>query len=317
VKSVSFNFQDKEIDFVKHRKKFFIFSSAFTLLGIILLLTLGLNLGIDFESGSRVDLLAPETLTAEVVYEDFAQIGAGYTPDDVQLGGDNNEMASIGFIGVLSPNEIAEIQTYYQEKYGNEPSVSTVDPIIGRELARNALFAVLIASVGIIIYVTIRFELLYGIAAIVALLHDAFFIIAAFSLLQIEVNVPFIAAVLTIVGYSINDTIVTFDRIRENMKLAKRVKDFDDLAQIVNKSLVQTLARSINTVLTVVFAAAAIFIFGGEAIRSFALALLIGLVAGTYSSMFLASQLWLIWKAKQLNKKKFNVKQQPEGEPTI
>ncbi|MFC0561840.1 protein translocase subunit SecF [Halalkalibacter alkalisediminis] len=314
---MSFNFQNKEIDFVKHRKKFFIFSGAFTLLGVILLLTLGLNLGIDFESGSRVDLLAPNTLTAEEVREDFSQIGAGYTPDDIQLAGDNNEMASVGFIGVLTPTEIAEIQSYYGDKYGAEPSISTVDPIIGKELARNALFAVLIASVGIIIYVTIRFEFLYGVAAIVALLHDAFFIIAVFSLLQIEVNVPFIAAVLTIVGYSINDTIVTFDRIRENMKLAKRVKDFNDLASIVNKSLVQTLARSINTVLTVVFAAAAIFIFGGEAIRSFAFALLVGLVAGTYSSMFLASQLWLIWKAKQIKKNKFNAKQQPEGEPTI
>jgi preprotein translocase subunit SecF/SecD/SecF fusion protein len=312
---MSFNFQNREIDFVKHRKKFFVFSGAFTLIGIILLLTLGLNLGIDFESGSRVDLLASETLTAEAVEEEFAKLGL--LPDDIQLAGDNNEMASVGFIGVLTPGEITEIQAHFSAEYGSEPSVSTVDPIIGYELARNALLAVLIASIGIIIYVTIRFELLYGIAAIVALLHDAFFIIAVFSLLQIEVNVPFIAAVLTIVGYSINDTIVTFDRIRENMKLSKRVKDFEDLSKIVNTSLVQTLARSINTVLTVIFAAAAIFIFGGEAIRSFAFALLVGLVAGTYSSMFLASQLWLIWKAKQINKKKFNSQQQPEGEPTV
>jgi preprotein translocase subunit SecF/SecD/SecF fusion protein len=312
---MSFNFQNREIDFVKHRKKFFVFSGAFTLIGIILLLTLGLNLGIDFESGSRVDLLASETLTAEAVEEEFAKLGL--SPDDIQLAGDNNEMASVGFIGVLTPGEITEIQTHFSAEYGSEPSVSTVDPIIGYELARNALLAVLIASIGIIIYVTIRFELLYGIAAIVALLHDAFFIIAVFSLLQIEVNVPFIAAVLTIVGYSINDTIVTFDRIRENMKLSKRVKDFEDLSKIVNTSLVQTLARSINTVLTVIFAAAAIFIFGGEAIRSFAFALLVGLVAGTYSSMFLASQLWLIWKAKQISKKKFNSQQQPEGEPTV
>ncbi|WP_332694248.1 protein translocase subunit SecF [Halalkalibacter lacteus] len=312
---MSFNFQNRKIDFVKHRKKFFVFSGAFTLLGIILLLTLGLNLGIDFESGSRVDLLSPETLTTDVVEEEFAKLG--YSPDDVQLAGDNNEMASVGFIGVLTPAEITEIQAHFSTEYGNEPSISTVDPIIGHELARNALLAVLLASIGIIIYVTIRFELLYGIAAIVALLHDAFFIIAVFSLLQIEVNVPFIAAVLTIVGYSINDTIVTFDRIRENMKLAKRVKGFEDLAKIVNMSLVQTLARSINTVLTVVFAAAAIFIFGGEAIRSFAFALLVGLAAGTYSSMFLAAQLWLIWKAKQLQKKKRTSLQQPDGEPTV
>ena len=136
-----------------------------------------------------------------------------------------------------------------------------------------------------------------------------------FSIVQFEVNIPFIAAVLTIVGYSINDTIVTFDRIRENMTITKKVKTFEDLADIVNKSLTQTLGRSINTVLTVVFAAAAIFIFGGEAIRSFAFALVVGLIAGTYSSMFLAAQLWLFMKTKQLNKNKFQSTQvEPEGE---
>ncbi|TWI56270.1 protein translocase subunit SecF [Halalkalibacter nanhaiisediminis] len=312
---MNFDFHDRDIDFVKHRNKFFVLSSAFTLIGVILLLTLGLNLGIDFESGSRVEVVAPDTVTADEIREEFAQIGEGYVPDDITLGGDNNERASVGFIGVLGPEEIAEIQAYYNEKYGSEPNVSTVSPTVGQELARNALFAILFASLGIVIYVAVRFELTYGVAAIVALLHDAFFIIVVFSLLQMEVNVPFIAAVLTIVGYSINDTIVTFDRIRENLKLSKRVKSFDDLAEIVNKSLVQTLSRSINTVLTVVFAAAAIFVFGGDAIRSFAFALLIGLVAGTYSSMFLAAQLWLVWKAKQLKKKKFQP-QQPEGEPT-
>ncbi|MDV2685918.1 protein translocase subunit SecF [Alkalihalophilus lindianensis] len=314
---MSFNFQNREIDFVQHRKKFFMFSLSSMLIGVILLLTMGLNLGIDFQSGSQVEILSEEPLTAEIVEEEFAQIGAGYTPDDITLGGDRNELATARFIVVLDAGEIAEIQSHFAEQYGAEPNIGTVSPTVGQELAQNALISVLIASVGIIIYVTIRFEFLYGVAAIVALLHDAFFIIAVFSLLQIQVNVPFIAAVLTIVGYSINDTIVTFDRIRENMKLAKKVKGFDDLAAIVNKSLVQTLARSINTVLTVVFAAAALFIFGGEAIRSFALALLIGLVAGTYSSMFLASQLWLIWKARQLKKQKFKSKQQPEEEPPV
>ncbi len=262
---MSFNFQNKDIDFVKHRKKFFLFSGAFTIIGIIVLLTFGLNLGIDFDSGSRVDIMSNEPITEQELIDDFEQLGHNITVNDITLAGDNFEMASVRFVGVLDANEVAEIQSFYQQKFGSEPNISTVDPQIGRELARNALIAVAIASVGIIIYVSIRFEYLYGIAAIVALLHDAFFIIAVFSLLQIEVNVPFIAAVLTIIGYSINDTIVTFDRIRENMRLAKKVKGFDDLAAIVNKSLVQTLARSINTVLTVVFAAGAIFLFGGEA----------------------------------------------------
>lgn len=309
---MSFNFHDKTIDFVKHRKKFFMFSLSFALLGVILLSTLGLNLGIDFESGSRVDLMADEPLTQQQVEADFANIG--FNPNDVTLAGEQNQYASARFVVVLSATEIAEIETYFAEAYGHQPNVSTVSPQVGKELARNALISVLIASIGIVIYVAIRFQFLYGLAAIIALFHDAFFIIVVFSILQFEVNVPFIAAVLTIVGYSINDTIVTFDRIRENVNSAKKIKGFDDLAEIVNRSLTQTLARSINTVLTVIFAAAAIFIFGGEAIRSFAFALIVGLIAGTYSSMFLAAQLWLVWKAKQLDRNKFRSQPQPEGE---
>lgn len=309
------NFNEKTIDFVKHRKKFFILSLALTLVGAIVLSTIGLNLGIDFESGTRVDVVSTEPLTTEQVKEEFASIGEGYSPDDITLAGEQNEMASARFIGVLDADAVAEIQTHFTEVYGAEPNTSTVSPTVGKELAMNAFISVLIASIGIVIYVAIRFEWMFGLAGIIALLHDAFFIIVVFSIVQFEVNIPFIAAVLTIVGYSINDTIVTFDRIRENMNNTKKVKTFEDLADIVNKSLTQTLGRSINTVLTVVFAAAAIFIFGGEAIRSFAFALVVGLVAGTYSSMFLAAQLWLLMKTKQLNKNKFQSTQvEPEGE---
>ncbi len=312
---MNFNFQDKQIDFVKHRNKFFIFTLSYVVIGIILLSTMGLNLGIDFESGSRVEITSTESLTAEELNQHFEQIGAGYTPDDVTLAGEQNERASVRFIGVLSAEEIAEIQAYLTGLYGSEPSVSTVSPTVGKELARNALIAVLIASLGIAIYISFRFQFLYGAAAVISLLHDAFFVIAIFSLLQIEINIPFIAAVLTVVGYSINDTIVTFDRIRENVKNAKRIKGFSDLAAIVNTSLLQTLARSINTALTVAFAAAAIMIFGGEAIRSFAFALLLGLLAGTYSSLFLAAQLWVVWKGKQLKKQRFK-SANPEAKPT-
>ncbi|WP_169823080.1 protein translocase subunit SecF [Anaerobacillus alkalilacustris] len=300
---MNFNQNETKIDFVKHRKKFFIFSSLLILTGIILLSTIGLNLGIDFESGTKIELLANKSLTADLVTEKFADIDL--VPDNILLAGDRNEMAYATFIGVLSQEEIVAVQRHFNETLGADPNISTVTPTIGRELARNAFFSVIFASIGIIIYVSIRFELLYGVAAIVALLHDAFFIITVFSIVQMEVNLPFIAAVLTIVGYSINDTIVTFDRIRENLSYEKKVKGFDDLARVVNKSLVQTLARSINTVLTVVFAATALLLFGGEAIRTFAFALLVGLVAGTYSSLFIAAQLWLVWKSKSLQKKRF------------
>ncbi|MCT8139541.1 protein translocase subunit SecF [Anaerobacillus sp. CMMVII] len=302
---MNFNFGDSKLDFVKHRKKFFIFSALLVLTGVILLSTVGLNLGIDFNSGTKIELLSGETLTAEIVNNEFAEIGL--TPDNVLLAGDRSEMAYATFIGVLTQDEILKVQRHFNEQFGAEPNISTVTPTIGRELARNAFYSVIFASIGIVIYVTIRFELLYGVAAIVALLHDAFFIITIFSITQMEVNLPFIAAVLTIVGYSINDTIVTFDRIRENLSYEKKVRGFEDLARVVNKSLIQTLARSINTVLTVVFAAAALLIFGGEAIRTFSFALLVGLVAGTYSSLFIAAQLWLVWKSKSLQKKRFKI----------
>lgn len=311
-----FDFHNRNIDLVKHRNKYFFISSAIIIFGIILLLIRGLNLGIDFQSGSRVEISTPNTLTAEQIIDDFAQIGDGYVPDDVTLAGDNLEMAHATFIGMLSKEEVFEIQNYFTEKYGSEPSVSTVSPTVGRELARNALYAVLLASLGIGIYITFRFQFLYGLATVISLLHDAFIVIAAFSLFQIEINVPFIAAVLTVVGYSINDTIVTFDRIRENIKLSKRAKTFDDLAKIVNTSLLQVMSRSINTVLTVLFCVTAIYIFGGEAIRSFAFALLVGLTAGAYSSIFIAAQLWLVMKAKDIEKKKFRSKPNSEGQLT-
>lgn len=196
--------------------------------------------------------MAENQLTVEEVRTEFEELG--HDPKQLVLAGDNEEMAMVRFDKVLSQDEIAEVNNHFQELYGNQPSVSTVSPQVGQELAKNAVYAVLIASIGIVIYVAIRFELIFAITAIIALLHDAFFILALFSIFQFEFDITIIAAILTIVGYSINDTIVTFDRIRENLSLEKRVKSFKQLAHVVNKSLMQTLTRSFNTVITVVFA---------------------------------------------------------------
>lgn len=302
-------YQKRTIDFVKHQKKIFLVTVAYLAVGAIFLIAQGLNLGIDFESGSRIDIVSDNPLTTEEIASHFAKIGGGYEPDQITLSGEDNNVANVRFIDVLTKEEVAQIQTYFTEQYGHEPSISTVSPQVGKELARNAVISVLIASVGIMIYVAVRFQLLYGVAAVIGLIHDAFFIIMMFAVFQFEVNIPFIAAVLTVVGYSINDTIVTFDRIRENLKNAKKVKTYEDLVDIVNVSLTQTLARSINTGLTVLFAAAAIFFLGGEAIRTFSFAILVGLIAGIYSSLFLAAQLWLVMKGKSLKRRKTAVQE--------
>ncbi|MGM8214219.1 protein translocase subunit SecDF [Bacillaceae bacterium W0354] len=298
---VETKFFGKYFDIVKHRRKFFIISVLLIILGTGFLGTKGLNLGIDFLSGTRVQVVSDQTLTQEELIEEFQQLG--YEPEQVILAGDQNEQGMARFDTVLNKDEIAKINKHFEELYGFQPSVGTVTPKVGQELALNAVYAVLIASIGIIIYVAIRFEFLFAISAIIALLHDAFFMLALFSIFQFEFDITIIAAILTIVGYSINDTIVTFDRIRENIQLEKRVKSFKHLAKIVNDSLIQTLGRSFNTVITVVFAAVMLYVYGAQAITYFSFALIVGLIAGTYSSLFLASQIWLVWRGKSISQK--------------
>lgn len=288
-------------DFIKSRNKFFTASAVLIGLGLIALLVFRLNLGIDFASGTRVEVLSDNKLTAEQLKEELTKVDL--ETDDIVISGENNEIGVARFKGVLSKDEISELKSHFKEEFGAEPNVGTVSPTIGKELAKNAMIAIAIASVGIIIYVTIRFEIYMALAAIIALLHDAFFIVVLFSLTRLEVDITFIAAVLTIVGYSINDTIVTFDRMRENMEKKKRLKTPQDIADVVNTALRQTLGRSVNTILTVVITVMALLIFGSASIWNFSFALLIGLIAGTYSSIFIAAQLWYVWKNKELKKK--------------
>ncbi|MEH7390037.1 protein translocase subunit SecDF [Bacillus sp. JJ1503] len=288
-------------DFVKHRKKYFTFSGAILGIGLICVVMFGLNLGIDFTQGTRVELLSNKPITKIEVKEQLADLNI--ETDDIVISGANQEIGVARFKEVLTKDEIAELKAHFHEKLGAEPNVSTVSPTVGKELAKNGFISLLIASIGIVIYVTIRFEMYMAIAAILGLLYDAFFIIIFFSITRLEVDLTFIAAVLTVIGYSLHDSIVTFDRMRENMQKKKRIKTFEELADVVNSSLRQVMGRSINTVLTLLIAVLGILIFGSESIRNFSFALLIGLVAGAYSSIFLCAQLWLVWKGKELKKK--------------
>lgn len=304
----------REVNPVNHRKKYFIASSIMVILGAVSLLMFQLNPGIDFTSGSRIEVLAEKSLTTEQVKNDLAELNL--EAESVVLSGNNDEIAVMRFDTVLNEDtQIPQIKDYFTEKYGNAPNVSVVSPIVGEELVKNALYAVGIAIIGMIIYVAFRFEFFFAITAIIALIHDAFFVIAIFSLFKIEFDINIVAAILTIVGYSINDTIVTFDRIRENLIKKKRVKSAKELAVIVNRSLVQTFSRSINTTLTTMIAVLAFLILGAESITGFAIALAVGLIAGTYSSLFLASQLWLVWRSKMIKKKPvvFEKKKRTEG----
>ena len=289
-------------DFVKHRNKFFAFSLAITLVGILTLAFAGLHYGIDFKAGTTIDIVVGEPIEkakADQLFKD-----AGLSPT-VTIGGANQDRVTARFDYVLTPDQINQAVGAFTSVYGDKVSheENTVDPQLARELAIKAIYAVAIASIGIVIYVSIRFEWRFALAGIVALLHDAFIVISVFSIFRLEVNLTFVAAVLTIIGYSINDTIVIFDRIRENLRFAK-IKTADDLSEIVNKSLWQTMTRSINTVLTVLFGAIALMVLGSESLRLFSLAMLVGLISGVYSSICVASPLWFVLKRDTIGRNK-------------
>ncbi|WP_054958137.1 protein translocase subunit SecF [Paenibacillus dakarensis] len=290
----------KNFDYVGASRYFYTFSIVLTLVGAIFLATLGLNYGVDFRSGSNVDITTTKPITVDQLTPVLKEAGieeeASVTPGDNRV--------NIRFSQVLTEPQDHALKAGVQ-KLDKDASfeVNTVDPEMAKELGQNAIYAVLLSCIGIIIYVTIRFEWRFAIAAIVALLHDAFVVISIFSIFRLEVNLTFIIAILTIIGYSINDTIVIFDRIRENMRFAK-IKKYSDLVEVVNRSLSQTIARSLYTALSVFIAAFFMFIMGGESIQMFSLAIVIGLLFGAYSSIFIASPLWLLLKGKDVSKHK-------------
>ncbi|SEN75419.1 protein translocase subunit secF /protein translocase subunit secD [Paenisporosarcina quisquiliarum] len=288
-------------DFVHSRKRYFTLSIVFILIGVTVLSIFKLNLGIDFASGTRVEVLANEPLTEERVLSYMEDLG--YPSDDIVLSGDTNNIAAVRYVDEFSQNEILKLKQEMKAEFGIEPNISAVSNTIGKELVRNAFYALIYAAIGIIIYVAIRFEWRMGVASILGVLHDIILMVAIFSFTRFEVDLTFIAAVLTIVGYSINDKIVTFDRLRENLNRVKKIDNENELAEIVNKSLRQTLARSVNIVLNIAFVVVALLLFGAEAIRNFSFALFLGLLAGTYSSIYISAQLWFVIMKRSIKKK--------------
>lgn len=306
-------FLGRTLNIVQHRKKYFSASIIMVVIGAISLVIFQFNPGVDFTSGSRIEIVADEPISVEEVEEDLSTFGL--EAESIVNSGENNNIAVTRFGTVLSEDMISEIQNYFNEKYGQTPAVSVVSPIVGQELVKNAIYAVAIASVGMIIYIAFRFEFYFAITAILTLLHNVFFMLVVFSITQLEFDVTIVAAILTVVGYSINDTIVIFDRIRENLRREGAVKSFKQLAKTVNKSIVQSLTRSINTSVTTLSAVIAFLLLGAESIAGFAIALTVGLLAGAYSSLFLAAQLWLAWRGKMLKNKPvdFRKKKRVEG----
>lgn len=270
---------------IHKRRLWYIISALIILPGLVSLLIQGLNLGIDFVGGNIVEVkFDKETSTAQV-REVIKEQGLNDKYIQKSTGG-----VFIIRTEVLTEEENEKLLKALDEELGSMTLLRNdkVGPKIGAELTRKALLALGIASVLMVVYITWRFEFKQGIAAIAAIMHDVLVTLGLLSILQIEIDSAFVAAVLTVVGYSINDTIVIFDRIRENMDLKKGMK----LADVINFSLWQTMARSINTTGTVLFVLVPLYFFGGTTIKNFVLALIIGVTSGAYSSIFTASPLW-------------------------
>ncbi len=289
-------------DFIKNKRWFFLGSTLVIILGFVFLVLLGPPLGIDFTGGTIMEVKFDQPASLEQLQAKLTDLGHPEAVIQEHLGENSFTIR----LKTLAEGEQAKV-TKALEGLGlsGTPSFDFVSNPVAREKAQGAAIAVVIASIGILLYISFAFRKLpspfrYGVCAVIALVHDALVVIAFFALLgrylNLEINLMFITGLLTVIGYSVNDTVVVFDRIRENLGKYSGQK----FEAIINSSLIETLGRSLNTSLTTLIVLVAIFLFVGPAIRSFILALLIGIVSGTYSSIFIAAPLLVVWERGEL-----------------
>jgi preprotein translocase subunit SecF len=306
------------IDLMGKRKIFFIISISLIMIGIAAMFINGIKLDIQFQGGTQITIqmdnsdydLAKATKIAQDISGKIVTSTKLKTHISTSEDQSNLLILKIGTKENLSNTMIMQIidtiRTEFKVNEDNTFESQSIDPIIGDELLRNGLIAVVIASVLIILYVWVRFAILGGLSAavfaLIALVHDALIMFGMYTVFQIPFNDSFIAAVLTILGYSLNDTIVVYDRIRENSRLYRKI----DTEELVNRSVVQTMSRSINTCVTTVIAILCVYILASvyniESLKLFSFPLIIGLISGTYSTIFVASPLYMIYKKAKRKK---------------
>lgn len=288
---------------MKFKVWYFVFSLLIILPGLYFLVTSGLKFGIDFTGGALLEYRLEKSIDLNSLKQQISSQG-------IEVGQITSSLDNIYLIRTkpVDQSKINELKPFLDGKFGkvDERRVEFVGPVIGSELRQKALIGVALASLVIVLYIAFSFRKIpkpqsswrFGITAVLALIHDIFVVVGAFAILGkflgVEIDTLFVTAILTVIGFSVHDTIVVFDRIREN--LTKHMgKKFIDVA---NLSVIQTLGRSLNTSLTVVFVLLAMLLFGGETLRWFVVALLVGIVSGTYSSIFNATALLVWWEEK-------------------
>ena len=312
----------QKLEFVRNKKYFLSFTIIILVVGLIVSLTKGANLGVDFTGGTSITLNINENVTLKKVEKDIKELK--YT---IKKEEKTNSDITIVIKEVLDKDDIKTLSEKLESEYNTDSNIYTVSKVVKQELTKNAIYSLILASIGILIYVSFRFKFNYAIAAIIALIHDVLIIIFSFCIFRLEITTIFIAAILTIIGYSINDTIVTFDMIRENYKkrIAKKEENSklqrkenkknnkknspvisiftdEDLINLVNDSVRITFFRSLLTTITTIFPVICLMILGAREIVNFNIALLIGFVAGVYSSIYISNQVWLMLETRKLKK---------------
>jgi preprotein translocase subunit SecF len=284
------------IDFMGWKNVSFAVSAIMITLGLFALVQVGrgkANLGIDFVGGTTVQLSFKERLPLDEARTALEK--AGFQGATLQEFSDGNKV----LIRLREHEGVAEkVVALFKQNFPNRAfevdSTTEIGPTIGKDLQKDALLAIIFSIIAIIIYIAVRFEFKFGVAAAIATVHDVFAVLAVFYILNKEINLLIVTALLTLAGYSLTDTVVVFDRIRENLKRAKR----EGLGILVNNSINEVLSRTIITSLTVVLVLIPLVLFGGEVLHDFSLALLFGVIVGTYSSVFVASPILVVWQAK-------------------
>ena len=279
-----------KFNFTNNFKKLIILPIILLLVGVSFAVFKGFNFGIDFTGGTDITVTAKSASLKDI---NKTVKGLGYTIIESSEADDNYY---VKVSEILTEDKVTNTKNTISEKYNASVDISVVSNMVKKDLIKNAIKALLIALIGIILYITIRYKFSYALAAILALLHDSIMVIMLFSIFRVEINSIFVAAILTIIGYSINNTIVIFDRLRENIKKYYMSKEFDEtkLREIANRSIKETLLRSINTTLTTLLPIICLIVFGSREIIEFNIAITMGLIVGLFSSVFLSCSIMII-----------------------
>lgn len=290
----------KNFNFFKYTKQFVGLSIIILVLGVVMFFVQGLNLSVEYQSGSDIAIVTEEKLTEKALNKDLKELSL--EKRDIEI---TKDETNILVNDVLEGDEVDKVTNYFEEKYDAQTNIGVVSNIVQQELVKNAILSVLLSLLGIIIYISIRFKFSYAVGGVVSLLHDVLFIFALFVVFRLQISTMFIAAILAIIGYSINDTIVTFDRIREELASVPEKKLIKEVVwQVTNRAICETFVRTVHTFLSTLIPIVILIFLGSKEILTFNLAMLFGFIAGAYSSIYIAAVIFATIESKNIGKPK-------------